>query len=70
MSLVWLAVAIVAIAGIAALVRIALRRMEIQIPDWVIQVFWVVVVVVVVIIAILFVAEVAGMGRPIRDRLG
>lgn len=44
-----MAIAIVIIAGIVALVTIALRKMGITIPDWVIQAFWVVVVVIVIV---------------------
>lgn len=49
------AILIVFVAALAALVFIALRRFGIAIPDWVVQVFWVLVVAVVIIFAIRFV---------------
>ncbi len=45
-------IAIVVIAACIALVYIALRQFGITIPEWVKQVFWVVVVAIVVIFAI------------------
>lgn len=50
-----IAIAVVGIAAIVALVYVALRKFNIQIPDWVAQVFWIVIVAVVVILAIKFV---------------
>ena len=46
------AIAIVMLAAIIALVCVALRKFEIKIPDWVQQVFWIVLVALVVIAAI------------------
>jgi limonene-1,2-epoxide hydrolase len=51
------AIAIVAIAAVAALVYVALRKFEIAIPGWVVQVFWICVVAFVIIMAIRFVAN-------------
>jgi hypothetical protein len=45
-------IAIVVIAACVALVYVALRKFNIEIPDWVVQVFWIVVVAFVVIVAI------------------
>ncbi len=50
-----LAIAIVLIAAIVALVFVALRKFGVAIPDWVVQVFWILVCTVVVILAIKFV---------------
>lgn len=51
------AIAIVAIAAIVALVYVALNKFGVQIPDWVKQVFWIIVVAFVVIFAIKLVAS-------------
>lgn len=45
-------IAVVVIAACIALVYVALRKFGITIPDWAVQVFWIVVVAVVVIFAI------------------
>ena len=50
-----IAILIVAVAAIVALVVIALRKFQITIPDWVQQVFWVLVIAFVIIMAIRFV---------------
>lgn len=50
-------IAVVIIAACVALVWIALRQFKVTIPDWVIQVFWILVVCVVVIFAIRFVTS-------------
>lgn len=47
-----IAILCVVIAAIVALVFIALRKFGIAIPDWVVQVFWVIVVTFVVVGAI------------------
>lgn len=47
---------IVIVAACIALMYVALRQFGVQIPPWVMQVFWIVVVAVVVIFAIRFVA--------------
>ena len=47
-----LLITVVAVAAAIALVWIALRQFKVDIPPWVIQVFWVVVVALVVIFAI------------------
>jgi len=47
-----IALAVVIIAAIVALVMIALRKFGVSVPDWVKQVFWVVVVAFVVIFCI------------------
>jgi hypothetical protein len=55
-SFVQLAILVVVIAAVVALVIIALRKFGIQIPDWVIQVFWIVIIAFVIILAIKLVA--------------
>lgn len=45
-------IAIVVLAGIIALMYIGLNRLGVSIPDWVVQVFWVLIVVVVIVLAI------------------
>ena len=50
-----LLITIVIIAACAALMYVALRQFGIAIPNWVQQVFWIVIVAVVVIAAIRFV---------------
>jgi hypothetical protein len=57
LTFVQLAILIVGIAAIVALVAIALRKFNVQIPDWVIQVFWILIVAFVVIVAIKLVAS-------------
>ena len=57
LSITQIAIAIVGIAAIVALVYVALNKFGVSIPDWVQQVFWIVVVAVVVILAIKFVAS-------------
>jgi ethanolamine transporter EutH len=52
-----LAIAVVGVAAIVALVCVALRYFEIEIPWWVRQVFWICVVTLAVIVAIKFVAS-------------
>lgn len=52
MSLGDILVAIVVIAACCALVWLALRQLDVQIPPWLVQVFWIVVVAIVVIGAI------------------
>jgi hypothetical protein len=47
-----IAIAVVIVAAVVALVYIALRQFGIQIPDWVVQVFWVLIVAFVIIFAI------------------
>lgn len=51
------AIAIVIIAGIVAVATIGLRRLGITIPDWLVQVFWVLVVVFVIVAAIRLLAS-------------
>jgi hypothetical protein len=53
-SLVEVAIAVVIIAAVCGLVWVALRQFQIAIPQWAIQVFWIVVVAAVVIFAIRF----------------
>jgi hypothetical protein len=48
-------IAIVVVAACVALVYVALRQFGIAIPEWVKQIFWIVVVAFVVIVAIKFV---------------
>lgn len=57
LTLVQLAIWVVVIAAVVALVCVALRKFNVQIPDWVVQCFWIVVVAVVVIAAIKLVAS-------------
>lgn len=52
-----IAITIVIIAAIVALVWIALKQFEISIPQWVIQVFWVIVVAFVVVLGIKLLAS-------------
>lgn len=52
-----IAIAIVVIAGVVALVYVACRQLGVEIPAWVIQVFWIVVVVLVVVFAIRLIAS-------------
>ena len=47
-----IAILIVVICAVVALVYIALQQFKVQIPGWVIQVFWVLVVACVIIAAI------------------
>lgn len=47
-----LAVALVVIAAVAALVYVALRQLDVAVPEWVKQVCWIVAVAFVVILAI------------------
>jgi hypothetical protein len=47
-----IAIAVVIVAAVVALVYIALRQFGIAIPDWVVQVFWVLIVAFVIIFAI------------------
>jgi len=56
-GLVELAVAFVVVAAVFALVYVAVRQFGIKVPDWVYQVFWIVVVALVVILAIRFIAS-------------
>ena len=49
-----MAIFVIIVAAIIAIVFVALRKLGIAIPDWVVQVFWVVVVAVVCIAAIKF----------------
>ncbi len=55
-SIAELAIAIVIIAAIVALVYVALQKFGVAIPDWVIQIFWIIVVAFVVVLAIRMVA--------------
>ena len=50
-----IAIAIIIVAAIVAIVYVALRKMGVSIPDWVVQIFWIVVVAFVCIVAIRFV---------------
>ena len=52
-----IAIAVVIVAAVVALVVIALRQFRITIPEWVIQVMWVLAVAFVIIIAIRLVAR-------------
>jgi hypothetical protein len=47
-----IAIMVVIVAAVVALVYIALRQFGIAIPEWVVQVFWVIVVAFIVICAI------------------
>jgi hypothetical protein len=55
-TFVQLAILVVVVAAVVALVYVALRQFGVQIPPWVIQVFWIIVVAFVVILAIKLVA--------------
>lgn len=50
-------ITVVVIAACVALVYVALRQFGVSIPQWVVQVFWIVVVAFVVILAIRLVAS-------------
>jgi hypothetical protein len=56
-SLVQLAVAVVVVAAVIGLVYVALRQFQVPIPQWVVQVFWIVVVAIVAVAAIKVVAS-------------
>lgn len=56
-SITQIAIAIVIIAGICALVFVALRAMGVQLPQWFITVLLIVLVVIVVCVAIKFVGS-------------
>jgi hypothetical protein len=49
-----LAIWVIIIAAVIAIVFVALRKFGIAIPEWVVQVFWIVVVAIVCIVAIKF----------------
>lgn len=57
MSLVSLAIAVILIGAVAAIVVVAIRAMGLQIPAWVITMFWIVLVAFVAIFAIRFLAS-------------
>lgn len=48
------AIAIVVVAAIAAIVFLALRKFGVTIPDWIVQIFWILVVAVACVGAIKF----------------
>jgi hypothetical protein len=52
-----IAIAVVVIAAICALVYVALRKLNVAIPEWVAQVFWIVVVAFVIVFAIKLVSR-------------
>jgi hypothetical protein len=52
------AIAVVVGAGIIALVVVAIRKLNITIPDWLIHVFWIVAVVIVIVVAIKLIASI------------
>jgi uncharacterized protein (DUF983 family) len=56
-SLTQLAVAVIILAGICAVVWIAMRAMGVSPPPWIVQVLWVVVVVVVCVCAVKFLSS-------------
>lgn len=58
----WL-IAIVIICAIIAVAYIGMRKFGVQPPDWVVQIFWILVVCVVVVMAIGFLVSLAG-GQP------
>jgi len=47
-------IAIIVLAGVCAIALVATRAMGINIPQWVFQIFWIVIVVVVAVLAIRF----------------
>ncbi len=47
-------IAVIIVAGIVAIVVIALRAMNVTIPQWVIQILWIVAIVVVAVLAVKF----------------
>ncbi len=49
-----IAVAIIIVAAVVAVVFVALRKFNVAIPEWVVQIFWIMVVAVVCILAIRF----------------
>ena len=58
LSLIQIAIGIVIVAGVLALVVIALRQFGIQIPEWFKQCLWVVAIVLVVVVCIKLVASI------------
>lgn len=57
LTFVQLAILVVIIAAVIALVYVALRQFGVTIPQWMVQVFWIIVVAFVVILAIKLVAS-------------
>lgn len=53
-SILAILIAIVVIAAGVAIVYVALRKFGVTIPDWVVQIFWILVVAVVAILALKF----------------
>ncbi len=49
-----IAIAVIVVAAIVAVVFIIIRKMGVAIPDWVIQIFWILVLAVVGVLAIKF----------------
>jgi len=56
LTFVQLCILIVIIAAVIALTMLALRQFGVQLPGWVVQVFWIVIVAIVIILAIKLVA--------------
>lgn len=64
LSLVQLALLVILLAGLVAIVVIALRAMGVNPPPWAVQMFWVCVIVLCACLAILLIAYlVVGAGR-------
>lgn len=59
-SFIQIAVLIVVIAAVVGLVYVALRQFGVQIPGFVVQIFWILLCAVLVIAAILFIGRMAG----------
>ena len=53
-GIVGLAVWLIIVAAVVAIVFIACRAMGVEIPGWVVQIFWIVVIAIVAIVAIKF----------------
>jgi uncharacterized protein (DUF983 family) len=53
-SLIQIIIAAIVLAGVIGIALIAIRQAGLNIPSWVIQIFWIVVVVVVAVFAIRF----------------
>ncbi len=51
-SIVHLLIMAIVIAGVIAIAYVGFRKLGVQPPDWIVQIFWIVVVVVVCIFAI------------------
>ncbi len=56
-SFVQIIIAIIVIAGAVAILFLVFRKLGITIPDFVVQIFWIVVLIVIAVVAIKFIAS-------------